>query len=70
MLGCPVVGDPVYGNRRTGEPLQLYARSVKLPLYPARAPLQVTAPVQSHMLQALERLGYDPTNDPLEAVTA
>jgi tRNA pseudouridine32 synthase/23S rRNA pseudouridine746 synthase/23S rRNA pseudouridine1911/1915/1917 synthase len=70
VLGCPVVGDPVYGNRRTGEPLQLYARSVKLPLYPARAPLQVTAPVPSHMLQALERLGYDPTNDPLEAVTA
>jgi tRNA pseudouridine32 synthase / 23S rRNA pseudouridine746 synthase len=59
-LGCPVVGDPVYGDRASGEPLQLYARSIRLPLYPARPPLEITAPVPPHMLGALGRLGYDP----------
>ena len=60
-LGCPVVGDPVYGNGSTEEALQLYARSVTLPLYPARPPLEIAAPVPAHMLAALEQLGYDPT---------
>ena len=41
-LGCPVVGDPVYGNSESGEPLVLYARSISLPLYPTRPPLQIT----------------------------
>jgi RluA family pseudouridine synthase len=63
-LGCPVVGDPVYGNRPGEEGLQLYARSLKLPLYPGRAPLEVTAPVPSHMLMGLAKLGYE------EAATA
>jgi len=69
-LGCPVVGDSVYGDRQSGEALQLYARSVTLPLYPARNPLGITAPVPPHMLPALERLGYNPASDPLEAATA
>src|SRR6202007_2352848 len=63
-LGCPVVGDPVYGNRPGGEGLQLYARSLTLPLYPGRAPLEVTAPVPPHMLRELAKLGYE------EAATA
>ncbi len=43
-LGCPVVGDPVYGG---GEGrLQLLARSIWLPLDP---PLTATAPVPAHM---------------------
>jgi tRNA pseudouridine32 synthase/23S rRNA pseudouridine746 synthase len=69
-LGCPVVGDPAYGARHGGEALQLYARSVKLPLYPARLPVEIMAPAPPHMLAALARLGYDPACDPLEAVTA
>src|SRR5262245_48697897 len=40
-LGCPVVGDPVYGSRHTGEPLLLYARAIKLTLYPARSPIEI-----------------------------
>jgi tRNA pseudouridine32 synthase/23S rRNA pseudouridine746 synthase len=59
-LGCPVVGDPVYGSSASKEPLQLYARSITLPLYPARPALEITAPVPPHMLAALRRLGYDP----------
>ena len=57
-LGCPVVGDPVYGPSRTGERLTLCARSITLPLYPARPPLEITAPVPPHMRAALRRLGY------------
>src|SRR5947207_2841109 len=48
-LGCPVVGDPAYGGP-AGEPLQLHARTIALPLYPAKPPIAVTAPVPPHML--------------------
>lgn len=57
-LGCPVVGDPVYG-RGGAEPLMLCARSITLPLYPARPPLTITAPVPPHMRAALHPLGYE-----------
>jgi tRNA pseudouridine32 synthase / 23S rRNA pseudouridine746 synthase len=59
-IGCPIVGDSVYGGRASREPLLLHARRIVLPLYPARAPIEVTAPVPPHMLAALEELGYDP----------
>ena len=58
-LGCPVVGDPVYGDGGSGEPLMLYARSIGLPLYPARLPLEITAPIPSHMAAALHWLGCE-----------
>lgn len=60
-LGCPVVGDPVYGRADRLEPMLLHARAISLPLYPARSPIEVTAPPPPHMLAALQRLGYDPT---------
>jgi RluA family pseudouridine synthase len=66
-LGCPVIGDPVYGDPSRTEPLKLYARSITLPLYPARPPLEITAPVPPHMVATLRQLGwneaetYDPT---------
>ena len=58
-LGCPVVGDPAYGGP-AGEPLHLHARAISIPLYPAKAAIEVTAPVPPHMLAALTRLGYEP----------
>jgi tRNA pseudouridine32 synthase/23S rRNA pseudouridine746 synthase/23S rRNA pseudouridine1911/1915/1917 synthase len=58
-LGCPVVGDRVYGRPESAGPLLLHARAIALPLYPARPPIEVTAPVPPHMLAGLERLGYD-----------
>ncbi|HEU0218804.1 MAG TPA: RNA pseudouridine synthase [Stellaceae bacterium] len=67
-LGCPVVGDPTYGGP-AGEPLQLHARAITIPLYPARAAIQVTAPAPPHMLAALTRLGYAP-GDQAEALRA
>ncbi len=51
-LGCPLLGDPIYGN---GEgPLHLLARTLHLPLDP---PVAATAPVPAHMRAALERCG-------------
>jgi len=51
-LGCPVLGDPVYGG---GEGrLHLLARAITLPLEP---PLEATAPPPSHMEPALAKLG-------------
>jgi tRNA pseudouridine32 synthase/23S rRNA pseudouridine746 synthase len=58
-LGCAVVGDAVYGDPATKEPLQLYARSITLPLYSARPPLEITAPVPAHMAATLRILGYE-----------
>jgi tRNA pseudouridine32 synthase/23S rRNA pseudouridine746 synthase/23S rRNA pseudouridine1911/1915/1917 synthase len=57
-LGCPVIGDPLYGRPESAEPLLLHARAIALPLYPAKLPIAVTAPVPPHMLAALQRLGY------------
>ncbi len=52
-LGCPVVGDAVYGEG--GGPLQLLARAIRLPLDP---PLAATAPVPPHMRAALVGCGW------------
>ena len=58
-LGCPVVGDPVYGSGNqtgTGTGLQLLARAITLPLDP---PVQAVAPPPPHMLAALRACGWD-----------
>jgi len=52
-LGCPVVGDQVYG---TGTGLQLLARAITLPLDP---PVHAVAPPPPHMLAALRACGWD-----------
>ena len=62
-LGCPVVGDPVYGRAGRVSTL-LHARAIALPLYPAKPPITVTAPAPPHMLSALVRLGYDRAPQP------
>jgi RluA family pseudouridine synthase len=51
-LGCPVLGEPLYGAAGTGEtrPLHLHSRAITLPLYPARAPIGAIAPVRSDEL--------------------
>jgi tRNA pseudouridine32 synthase/23S rRNA pseudouridine746 synthase len=62
VLGCPVVGDTAYGGPG-GTTLQLHARAIALPLYPAKPPIVVTAPVPRHMLEPLAGLGHDPAGD-------
>jgi tRNA pseudouridine32 synthase/23S rRNA pseudouridine746 synthase len=48
LLGCPLLGDPVYGEGRG--PLHLLARSIGLTVIP---PLSATAPVPAHMRAAI-----------------
>lgn len=55
-LGCPIVGDAVYG--RSGPHLLLHARAVAVPLYPGRAPIAVVAPVPPHLAGALAGCGW------------
>ena len=65
-LGCPVLGDPIYGARDAagdGASLHLHARQIGLPLYPNRPPITVTAPPPPHMLEALRRCGYVAATD-------
>jgi tRNA pseudouridine32 synthase / 23S rRNA pseudouridine746 synthase len=57
-LGCPILGDTVYGNSE-GPPLHLHARSVAVPLYPRRPAIAATAPPPEHMRDALRACGLD-----------
>jgi 23S rRNA-/tRNA-specific pseudouridylate synthase len=52
MLGCPILGDPVYGGG--AGPLHLLARAITLPLEP---PVAATAPPPAHMQAALAACG-------------
>lgn len=52
-LGCPVVGDAVYG---TGTGLMLLARAILLPMDPV---VSVVAPPPGHMVAALRACGWD-----------
>ncbi len=50
-IGCPIVGDPMYGDHREkgAYPLQLMARRVKFPMGAQGKIIDVTAPIPSHM---------------------
>jgi len=56
-IGCPLVGDAVYGNARPGEALLLHSRAVTVPLYPSRPPIAVTAPPPPPMVEAIQAMG-------------
>jgi RluA family pseudouridine synthase len=53
-LGCPVLGDPVYGGGPGA--LQLLARGIALGLDP---PVTAVAPVPAHMHATLARCGWE-----------
>jgi len=55
-MGCPVLGDAVYGAG--DQPLHLHARQLTVPLYPTREPITVEAPPPEHMQSALRRCGW------------
>lgn len=57
-LGCPVVGDKVYGRLPVTDPLMLHARGVALPLHPKREPIRVRAPVPAHMHDDMLACGF------------
>lgn len=56
LLGCPILGDPLYAPARPGKggAMHLLARSISLPLDP---PLAATAPVPPAMAAAFARCG-------------
>lgn len=55
LLGCPILGDPVYGGEHGEGRLHLLARAIRLDLDP---PLAAEAPPPTHMLAALARCGW------------
>jgi tRNA pseudouridine32 synthase/23S rRNA pseudouridine746 synthase/23S rRNA pseudouridine1911/1915/1917 synthase len=57
-LGCPVVGDPLYGTGKPGQALLLHARAITLPLYPNRPPITVVAAPPAPMAAALKACGW------------
>lgn len=59
-LGCPILGDRVYGAA-TGDGLQLLARALHLPLTPPAAAVAVPP---RHMHAALVRCGWDCDHGP------
>jgi RluA family pseudouridine synthase len=62
-LGCPVVGDKVYGKMPPMEDLMLHARAITLPLHAKRDPIRVRAPVPEHMLADLIACGFPGDKD-------
>lgn len=59
-MGWPIVGDNIYGNGpRFGEPsLHLHAREISIPLSRNKPPVEVVAPVPSHMRERLMACGW------------
>ena len=56
-LGCPVIGDPVYGRAGgPAGPLQLHARRLVLPLYATKLAVVAEAPPPAHMAARLAQL--------------
>jgi RluA family pseudouridine synthase len=52
FLGCPLVGDPMYGGPADAK-LMLHARAVTLPMQKSKPPVTVEAPPPPHMAEAL-----------------
>jgi 23S rRNA-/tRNA-specific pseudouridylate synthase len=60
-LGCPVLGDHVYGpdiDQGKRPPLHLLSRGVTIPIYNSRPPVTVLAPPPAHMRIALLACGW------------
>ena len=56
-LGCPILGDRIYGGPGSAAPLHLHARAVAVPLYPRRPAVTVEAPPPPHLAATLTRFG-------------
>ncbi len=53
-LGCPILNDPLYGTAAGVGPLHLFARSVAIPFYEGRPPIEVVAQPPPQMKAALQ----------------
>jgi RluA family pseudouridine synthase len=57
-IGCPILGDTIYGLPGQSVPLNLHARGVVIPIYPTKPAIEVTAPPAPHMLEPLAACGW------------
>ena len=48
-IGCPIVGDRIYGRAEEASFLHLHAYRVVIPLYPKKDPVTVVAPLPPYM---------------------
>jgi tRNA pseudouridine32 synthase / 23S rRNA pseudouridine746 synthase len=53
-IGCPILGDRIYGHE--GGLLHLHSWRVAVPLYPKREPIRVEAPLPGHIATTLKDL--------------
>jgi tRNA pseudouridine32 synthase / 23S rRNA pseudouridine746 synthase len=59
-LGCPIVGDWLYGGGEARPPsgsfplLHLHARALEIPLYPDKPPVTVSAELPAHMVELID----------------
>ena len=60
MLGCPLVGEPIYGGAPPDAcvPLHLHAREISVPLYEGKPIVTAVASPPAHMTAALASCGY------------
>jgi len=60
--GWPILGDPIYGHGAKGAAmLHLHARSVTIPLYKNKDPIEALAPLPDHMRLTLSASAQLPT---------
>jgi tRNA pseudouridine32 synthase/23S rRNA pseudouridine746 synthase/23S rRNA pseudouridine1911/1915/1917 synthase len=58
-LGCPVLGDPIYGSGKDSKaPMHLIARRVSIPFDENAAPISAEAPVPPHLRAKFEACGH------------
>jgi tRNA pseudouridine32 synthase/23S rRNA pseudouridine746 synthase len=60
-MGCPIVGDNIYGSaaRSGGPTLHLHSREIVVPISKNKPPVTVTAPVPGHMRERLTACGWE-----------
>lgn len=58
-IGCPILGDPQYGNLNSGDrarPLMLHARRIVVPISPNKDPVAAEAPPPAPMAELIATL--------------
>ncbi len=61
-IGCPILGDPLYGDLtvdQRAQPMMLHAKSITIPIATTKPPVIVDAPPPPTMAEVLENLAPD-----------
>ncbi len=54
-IGCPIIGDKIYGEEKEDSPLCLHAATIEIPLYPKKEAIKVTAPAPQHLAEWIDK---------------